>query len=191
MRRYIFILVFALSSGFVNAQDWGSGILINAGTSLGTYNWGLGNAYSRSGFSLPLLASVEFGVAEDISVGPWVGFHSQRYNYNNGYGTYKYSYTTLTFGGKGTYHATNLINEELDAGIDDNIDIYGSLYIGAIMRNEDIGDGLIVGGVGNSVGVNVGAAVGLRYMFTPAIGVFAETGRGIMGWFTGGLSLKL
>lgn len=185
----------ALCSAFTantsQAQDWDEGhIAVSAGTSFGAYSWRLSSQYSRLSSSLPLYASVEYGAIEDLGVGVYGGIQTQRYRFDNGIFDSEYDYSLLSFGIKATYHFTNLINSELDGGVPSEVDIYASAYagptIGTWSRRDAFGAEL-----SNTFSLNFSPVIGIRYMLAKNFGVYAEAGRGALGYFSGGLTLKL
>lgn len=178
-----------MDTGTANAQDWGKGtLLLNGGTGLGAYNWGIGGGYSRTSLSFPLLASLEFGVVDNITVGPYFGMQSSRYKYSDALFNYEYDYFVWSGGLKGTYHGTEILNDEFDLGIPEKWDIYGSLYagvtIGTYTERTSWGNT-----PGNTFALSPSAVVGARYMFMDNFGLYLEAGRGPLGYLSGGLSL--
>src|SRR5579884_1209756 len=100
-----------------------------------TLNIGPGFSYGffNSGFGLN--ANYEIDIADNITVAPFIGFYTVRYNYswyNPGhgyYGTYYYRYNSIPFGGKVAYY----FDELLDA--DDKFDFYGALSVGLVFTS--------------------------------------------------------
>jgi hypothetical protein len=152
-----------------------------AGVSFGTYGYGyLGNR----GGGIPLYASLEFGVHESISVGPYIGYASYGYDY----GIYNYRWNFLSLGAKGSWHYLPLLNRELELNIDDDrFDFYLSLFLGYENRSYS-GDTFGVS-YGNEGRVVFAPVLGFKYLFTPNVGAFLELGRGTFGYATIGVSL--
>lgn len=152
------ILVMAIS--FVNAQK-------NGGFAKGDklLNVGIGvNSYYSGG--IPLGASFEVGITNDISIGGNVDYLSSKYDY--GYGTYKF--TALYFGARAAYHFNTLLKID-----NDKTDLYGGLTLG--YRSFSWSD-TYSGSAGNAYGsgVYLGAFIGGKYYFGKNIGAFAELG---------------
>lgn len=164
--------------------------ILNVGISLGTYGYGyLG---TRSGGFLPITASLEKGlpdnsgkgITDKISVGGYVGYASWNYNY-----AYKFSYKYISFGAKGSFHATELLNESLDLGINaDKLDLYGSLLVGMELRR--FSSEWTNASYGNTAHFRIGPVLGARYLFTPKVGAFFEGGRGALGYGTFGVTAR-
>ncbi len=164
------------------AYEEGDKILM-AGISFGTY--GYGYMGSRSGGMVPLYASLEFGIHEYFSVGPYVGYAS--YNYDWGFG--RYSWNFLSVGAKGSFHYVPIINEAFDFDLDEEkFDFYISLFLGYENRSFSGDDfGFNYGNEGRLVFAPV---TGFKYNFNPQFGVFAELGRGAFGYATIGVSYR-
>lgn len=130
-------------------------------------NVGIGlNSYYSGG--IPVGASFEYGVTEDISVGVNVDYLSHKYKYY-GYGNYKF--TALYFGARGSYHFNTLLNIE-----NEKVDVYAGAALG--YRSFKWNDSYSSEGLGNSYGsgVYLGIFAGGKYYFTDNIGAFAEVG---------------
>ncbi|MBS1508780.1 MAG: hypothetical protein JSS79_19240 [Bacteroidetes bacterium] len=126
-------------------------------------NLGFGvNSYYTGG--IPLSASFEVGVTDDISVGGGLDYLS--YNYS-GYGRF----TAIYIGGRGSYHFSRVLNLRNEA-----VDIYGGLSLG--YRSFSWNDRYIGPGLGNvyGSGLFLGIHAGARYYFTKKVGGFLELG---------------
>lgn len=162
---YVFLLVFAgffLGTQKSEAQSFvldEGDIIVNAGI-------GLGHTFSWAGLGLPLGASLEYGIKENIGVGGDIGFVS-------GSGL-----TYLVIGAKGSYHFNELFKIN-----DDTWDIYGGL--GLYYQNYSFSG---VTGTFSS-GIHLGIHAGARYFFSDSFGVFAELGN-TLGWAKVGVSFK-
>lgn len=157
--------------------------LLGGGLFLGYYGYGFfGN---RSLSVPPFNAYYEFGVHEYVTIGPFVGMGRWDYRYINS----DYTWTFYHLGARGSFHLTNIINELLDASIDeDKIDLYISILSGIEIRNfnsqsfPDLYD--------NSLRFFVGPITGVRYYLGNSFAVYAEGGRGALGVLSFGVSLK-
>lgn len=155
-----------------------------AGLSFGSYGYGYGG--TRSGGMIPLYASLEFGVHENFSVGPYIGYAS--YNYDWGFGS-KYKWNFLSVGAKGSWHYLPAANEALGLNIDDEkFDFYLSLFLGFESRTFSGDAG--VWNYGNSSNIVFAPVLGFKYLFTPSVGAFVELGRGTFGYGTVGISAR-
>ena len=164
-------------------------LMLNAGFSFGLIGYGYGYLGSRS-FSIPITANMGYGITDEISIGGYVGYYGASYGPSNS----RYRLSNFSFGVQGTFHATPLLNEALDLGIDETkFDYYARLILGyetyswkynGTFFSEELrsdNDGRVV----------FGPVLGVRYLFKPTIGVYIEGGRGAYGWLTMGASFKL
>lgn len=159
MRRVLLILTLALIHvGTANAQS------ISANTAPlqkgdKQLNIGLG-----MGSSVPLFASLDFGVHPDITVTPELSFNLDGFDY-------------LTLGVKGDYHWNRVI------GIPSNWDLYTGVGLGGLIRigDSDIADGF-----------NFHAQLGGRYYWNESWAVMLELNGGLLNSnATFGVSKKL
>lgn len=132
--------------------------LVNAGIGLGIYSLG----------GLPIGASYEYGITEDISVGGFFDYAS----WKNNYSVYSYSWRATYFGLRGSYHFNELLKMD-----NDKVDVYAGLGLGYYVVSS--GDNLVSGysGYGNSLFYHL--HIGGRYYFANNIGGFAEVGYGV------------
>ncbi|PKV76298.1 hypothetical protein [Pontibacter ramchanderi] len=160
-------------------------LFIHAGTSLGYYGYGFtGN---RSGAFIPVTASIEKGIHESISVGPYIGYASWKYSH---YG-YNYKWNFTSVGARGTFHAVPLLNEALGASIsEEKLDLYGALLVGLEFRTFS-GDEDFPGSYANGTNFFIGPVLGVKYKFNERVGVYFEGGRGAFGFGTLGVSINL
>lgn len=188
--RFIAIILFLtvpiLAQSQDNAYQKGDKLL-NIGTSLGYYGYGyFGN---KSGFTLPVNASFEYGITDQVSVGPYVGYARWSYEYNVGAGNTKYSWSFLAVGARGTFHYTELLNELTGGDInEEKIDLYVSILMGLEFRSYKDDSGYDY--YSNDTVLKLGPNVGVRYLLSKNIGVYAEGGRGSFGWLNFGFSAK-
>ncbi len=186
---FLFTLAVACLSSFSAQAQYAQGdITASAGISFGTigYNWGYGGG---RGF-LPLSINAEYSINDKFAIGPYFGFYSRRYDYLGS--AYEFRFRALSFGARGTLHATGLLNSALDLGMDEEkLDLYATLLLGFETYSWDYGD------FGNSSVLDddtgrliIGPVVGVRYFFNPKFGAFFEAGRGAFGYGTLGVSAK-
>lgn len=185
MKKLLFCaFAFSLLMGVsANAQFAKGDILINPGISFLGYGYGFGYAGGYSG--LPALsASVEYSITDQIGVGGYVGYQSRKYSFSD------IRWTSIGFGARGVYHASELLNDALNSDINaEKLDIYAGLSLGyqTYSWSSDIGN---LSGL-SSGAVVFGGILGVRYMFKPGIGVYGELGRGAFGAITLGATFKL
>ncbi|MDX5420410.1 MAG: hypothetical protein LPK09_14440 [Hymenobacteraceae bacterium] len=168
MKKLISTL-FALATMFAvsqaSAQTMPKDKYLNAGIGVAAYTAG----------GLPVGASFEVGIKENISVGGFVDYA----RYGHRYGGYKWNYNFLYFGARGSYHLSDILEETLGLESNDRFDPYTGLSLG--MRTVSYKDNL--GGESYvspySSGVFFGVHAGSRYFFTEKIGGFAEVGYGV------------
>src|SRR5690606_27069692 len=122
-------------------------VLLNAGIGLGYYYAG----------GVPLLVSAEWAVNDVITVGPYLGYTSYRYNLGIGN---RWRYTFLDIGVRGSYHFSELFEIR-----DERIDVYGGAFLGFLVSSYSGDD---FGGIYNdpySGGLRLGIHIGARYYF--------------------------
>ncbi|MDB5261046.1 MAG: hypothetical protein JWQ14_327 [Adhaeribacter sp.] len=165
--KKITLLLFVSFFGFIclpaQAQDNDRAININAGIGLGVYNAG----------GIPLGASVEVGIKNNIAVGGFIDY----VNYNRKFNGFKWKYNFLYFGGRASYHlgdlfaALGMANEKLDP--------YAGLSLGLRTVSYKENDNYQNYVSPYKTHVFVGGHLGARYFFTHNIGGFAEVGYGV------------
>ncbi|MFN6944188.1 MAG: hypothetical protein ACK4ND_04510 [Cytophagaceae bacterium] len=200
MRKIFIIALLTFASiGLENpakAQAYAPGQLqINAGISAGLLGyggyfgaWGWGG-YRRTGF-VPLFALAEYGFHKWISAGPYIGYYSRGYRHRSLDHMHRWSHVNV--GVRGTFHWVPLMRQ-WGLNIDeDRWDFYASLITGLEFRSYSYnGPGTnLIGGSGGTRLI-VGPVVGARYMFSKNLGAFAETGRGMFGLASIGMTFKL
>lgn len=153
---FTIIAVFAISS-FSFAQNYA----FNNGDKLLNIGIGMNSQYTGG---IPIGASFEFGVTNDISVGVNVDYLSHKY-----VGGYKF--TAVYFGARANYHFNKLLNIT-----NDNLDLYGGLSIGYrrfSWKDTDFSDMM---GKGYTSESYWGVQIGLKYYFSDNVGGFLEVG---------------
>jgi len=186
---FSFALVCALFLGNAAKAQFDKGtILINPGVSFLGYGYGFG--FGSYNVGLPALsASVEYSITDQIGVGGYVGYQSRSYTYLS---SSKIRWTSIGFGARGVYHASEILNDALNANINaEKLDIYAGLSLGYQTFSWNYGDTGISGLNNSTGGVIFGGILGVRYMFKPSIGVYGELGRGAFGAITAGVTFKL
>jgi hypothetical protein len=161
--------------------------IIQAGVTFGYYGYGF--AGTRSLSIPPLTASLELGIHEYISVGPYLGYASWNYDWLS-YGDY--SYNILSVGGRGSFHYLPLLNEALDADFNlEKLDFYVTLLMGLEFRNFSSSVEGFPASYGNGTQFRFGPFLGVRYKFNENIGVYFEGGANAFGYGTFGVSFHL
>jgi hypothetical protein len=143
-------------------------------------NVGVGvNSYYNGG--IPLGASLEVGITDEISVGAGFDFLS----YNQIITGSKYRFTALYIGFRGSYHFNELLNLDVK-----ELDVYGGGGLG--FRNFAWRDSFRGTSLGNAYGngLFLGIHIGARYYFAPNVGAFLEVGAGSSSNGRVGLALK-
>lgn len=156
------LAVLCFTSVSVKAQSVKGQKFLNAGIGLGTFG------FSGTG-GLPLTASFEVGVTDQISAGGFAGMVRTKFLSN-----YKYRYYIV--GARGSYHFNELLKVT-----NPKLDVYGgaSLYYrGYSLKYEyHDNDNNKVKTSGGDIGIAMHAAA--RYMFSEKVGGYAELGYGI------------
>ncbi len=123
-------------------------------------NIGIGvNSFYEGG--IPLGASFEKGITDDISVGVNADYLSNDY--------FSFKFTAIYLGVRASYHFNNLLKIEKD-----NIDLYGGPTLGYRSFSWKDADQNLGDNYGS--GVYLGAYVGGKYYLNDRLGLFAELG---------------
>jgi hypothetical protein len=162
MKKYVLFFVIGLVTLLTqtaNAQYEKGDNLLNLGIGVNSYYSG----------GIPFSASFEHGITDEISVGAGLDY----LNYSYRAGGYKYGFSALYIGGRGSYHFNKLFNLAVE-----ELDLYGGASLG--FRSFSWKDGYNNSTLGNTYGNGVyfGIHIGARYYFKPSIGAFAEVGAG-------------
>lgn len=161
--RSLSILFVAFLAISTSAQNDGA-LATHFNTGLGLSNWGI-----------PIYASYDVNVAQDINVGGGISFRSKTDNWR--YGTYrgKYRHTLIGISGLGYYYFNRILE------IDPAFDFYGGASLGFVIWNtKSTGDDDFVldyDGSGTS-GLDLSLLIGGRYYFKDNLGVNLELGGG-------------
>lgn len=194
MKKTLTLIAFLFASTFAFAQvnvettgnrayNEGDKIFI-AGISFGGYGYGF--AGTRSIGIPPLTAALEFGIHENFSVGPYLGYASYRYDWAFAGGNYSYNF--LNLGARGSFHYVPLLNDALDLGLDEEkLDFYISLLLGLEFQRYNA-DGVSVE-LANNTEFIFGPVLGFKYKFNDKFGVYFEGGRGAFGYGTLGIAV--
>src|SRR5688572_30807758 len=110
MKKIFTILVCLWCMPEAFAQYEKGNLTVSAGISFGLIGYGYGYYSGASGF-LPVFANAEYSVNDKFAIGPYAGFYSR--SYSNG----DLKFTSLSFGGRGTFHASNFLNDKLGVNI--------------------------------------------------------------------------
>lgn len=186
MKEKILVLACVLCGFFSTAlaQYEKGDIAVNAGLSFGLIGYGYGYYGSASGF-LPVSVNLEYSINDKFAIGPYFGIYSRSY------GAGDYRFRALSFGARGTFHASEFLNDNLNMSINtDKLDIYGSLILGVETYSWKYDDSTIAGYYANGSRFILGPVLGIRYNFSPAFGAFFEAGRGAFGYGTLGITMK-
>jgi hypothetical protein len=193
---FLFTLAVACLSSFSAQAQYAKGdITANVGISLGLIGYG-GYGYYTGGYTgfLPLSASVEYSINDQFALGGYLGYYGRSYKYDVGNSSYRDRWSITSFGVRGSYHATPLLNDLLGASMsEEKWDIYASVLLGYEVWSWSYGyEGL--GGLNRSSAgsgrLDFGTIVGARYFFNPKFGAFAELGQGSYGLLTLGVTGK-
>lgn len=153
-----------LSALFITMMSFAQNGAYSKGDKLLNVGVGLNSYYSGG---LPVGASFEYGVTEDISVGVNFDYLSHKYKYYGG----SYKWTAMYFGARGSYHFNTLLNID-----NEKVDVYAGATLGyrSFKWKDSWGESGLSGKYDN--GLYVGFFAGGKYYFTDNIGGFAELG---------------
>ncbi len=185
----ILLMFISLNSFYLASQDMfnyrGQDIL-GGGLSLGYYSYGFTG--SRSIGIPPLSAYYELGLHDHITAGPFLGY--ARWSYKYAVQDYRYSWSFINAGARGSFHITGFMNEILGTEIDEEkIDWYLTLLAGMEFRQySDTGNNTL--GYANQSNFFIGPSAGVRYYFSENLAVYLEGGRGAFGAVSFGVSLR-
>lgn len=184
MKKIILLGFMMLAVCWESSAQYEKGDLaVNAGISFGLIGYGYGYYGSGSGF-LPISVSGEYSINERFAVGAYVGFFSR--SYSSG----EFRFTALSFGGRGTFHASSFLRDNLDWNVSEKLDIYGSVLLGVETLSWKYRDENINGYYSNNSRMIFGPVVGVRYFFSPNFAGYFEGGRGAFGLGTLGITAK-
>jgi len=124
---------------------------------------GVNSAYQRG---IPLGASFEVGITDNISVGANLDYLSSNYKLTNT----KLSFTTIYLAARASYHFNNLFKIT-----NEKIDVYAGPSLGYRIFSWKDNSGSSLGSAYGS-GLYIGVHVGAKYYFTEKIGAFVEGG---------------
>ncbi len=194
---FLFTLAVACLSSFSAQAQYAKGdITANAGISLGVIGYG---AYSYNYYgggyrgSIPLSASVEYSINDQFAIGGYLGYYGRSYKYTHLNSSYRDRWSITSFGVRGSYHATPLLNDLLGSSMDEEKwDIYASVLLGYEVWSWSYGyEGLGINRTSTGSGrLDFGTIAGARYFFSPKFGAFAELGQGSFGLLTLGVTGK-
>ena len=166
------------------AQYEKGNITANAGFSFGLIGYGYGYYGGARGF-LPITLNAEYSVNDVFAIGPYFGMYSRSY------GAGDYRFRALSFGARGTFHASEFLNDNLSMSINtEKVDIYGSVILGVETYSWKYADNIAEGYYSNGSRVIFGPVLGIRYLFSPNFGAFFEGGRGAFGYGTLGITAR-
>jgi len=143
---------------------------------------GYGGIYGSSTIP-PISGTFEKGYNENISLGGFVAYASSEETYDFFGEEYGWEYSYIGVGIRSAYHYGLFDSEKIDT--------YAGLTLGYnLVSVSEINSAY--GGSASASGsfLLLGGFMGLRYFFTPKIGVYTELGYGGLGNATVGLSLK-
>ena len=156
MKKIILLVIVVAAISTAHAQSFKKGDkLLNIGIGL--------NSYYSSG--IPLNASFEVGVTDDISAGGSLDYLSTSYLND-------FKFTAIYIGARGSYHFNKVFNIDSD-----KVDLYGGLGLGYrsfSWSDSNINSSILGGSYGS--GIYFGLHIGGKYYFTDNIGAFAEFG---------------
>jgi hypothetical protein len=197
----LFLSLFSYAGGYStkNANAMGGdlfsarSIIMNIGFGIPTYQTPYNNNFTLPKTSLAL----EFGIHKWISLGGFVAINYWSSNGQDKNFTYLQTQPDFLIGAKGSFHFSAIGNEKWNWNLNtERVDIYASAFVGVgtYMWNQQITDrntGVVTTSSGSNTYPVVGASAGIRYLFTPRFGVYAEAGFSPLGNINGGFTFKL
>jgi len=192
--------VLLIAAGMVptntQAQSFEKGTkAINLGIGLNGSSRYYSSGYARQGIAPTFLFAMDVGVAElgpgTLGIGGLVGFNTTRSSYYYSYYNRSYDYrsSNLIIGVRANYHWNEWHNN-------DKLDTYAGVMAGYSIRVSNTNDDPYYNTPGyrtvSTLAYNFptyNGYVGIRYLFVPAFGVYAEAGFGVT-FINGGLTFK-
>ncbi len=205
----LFVAFASMLTISLNAQD---DLAFDKGKTVVTIGYGVPNlarvglrliygtypGYSVSGFG-PILVKGDYGILKNLGVGAVIGYSSTKlsytesntyYNGNGNYQTYTYQesllWTSLSLGGHANYH---FVRKE-------KVDVYVGGGLGYTINNLTYSNNdpyypnNVTYATYNPNAIFYAVTIGMRYYFTPNIGIYAEGGIEKGALLQGGLALK-
>jgi len=185
MRKYLVLLVlivFLIGSAYGQSVSEDKKLVLQGGLGISPLEGIVGNTKG-----VPFSMSLSYKISEEISIGIYTGLHTTKWVAMEAVpGWFEesgYNYTYISIGGRGLYHVDFFENE--------NIDTYGVVSLGYCIVSWS-GFGLVTEEEAKTSFIMYGFGGGIRYFFTPNIGVFGESGYGAgIDLLALGISLKL
>jgi len=167
MKKVLSLLILIIGVLDANAQSHKQGdLFISGGIGFGHYGY-----HTRPGravnIGLPLILNVDYGIVNYVSIGGYGG------------ALIKDNHTAIGFGGRGSFHVWQMINDIVAGDLKGDIfDIYVSVYSGGeisgVYRDR----------------FRIGAILGARWFFKENVALMAEFG-GPMSFGNVGISLRV
>ncbi len=140
-----------------------------------------------SSYGIPIYASVDIGVADNITVGGGVSFQSNTERINVFSDSFRWKHTIFGIGLRGDYHFNELLE------LANEWDVYAGLGLDYYSWETKLkeGAGSVYSGSGSG-GFGISARVGVRYFFNEKLGANLEFGGGsVLSAGRVGVTLKL
>lgn len=149
----------------------------------------LGNAgIGISGYGIPIYASVDFGIADNITLGGGIGYQRDTESFSFLGTTTKWRHSIFNITARGSYHFNEILS------LEDNWDIYGGLDLGYYIWDTKLSEGgtnVSYSGSGSG-GLGVAIRGGARYFFKENLAANLEVGGGnVLSSARIGVTLKL
>jgi hypothetical protein len=175
--------IFCFSLMLLTAREVSAQAEIDKGNVL--LNAGFGAGYYGAG-GLPVSISAEWAINDAMSVGPYFGITSWSDRVNYGFGSYKWSYTFIDFGGRFSYHFNKHMNLSTD-----KLDLYAAALLGyTVVSSKYDGPGGQDFEATESSNGTFGVVAGARWYFTDNFAANAEVGYGLSPLYLG-ITFKL
>ena len=171
LQLYFIVILTAVILCSINENSYSQGFY--PGKGFAQVDFGVG----ASTYGVPVYAGLDFGVADQITIGPRIAFRS----YNNNFAGYKYGYSILDVTFRGDYH----YSYHIDA-LPDELDLYGGASVGYALWFDNDDDPDPDSGSRAVFYVQAGA----RWYFTPKWAVNAEVSGGNVSGIEVGMSYR-
>ncbi len=164
--------------------------LFGAGIALVSFRHGYSG--SRSIGFPPVTAYLEIGLHDQFTAGPFAGYARHDYFYDGFAQPWDYSWSFSNAGVRGSLHLTRFLNNTLGLDINENrTDWYVTFILGMEYRQYSTRTAAFEDQYSNEFHLLWGPMGGVRYFLGNHVAFYFEAGRGNLGIFTAGLSLRL
>lgn len=162
-------------------------------TSVSTNRWLYPFPKSTAGDGFPLQFSVDYSFEDHWTIGAYGAYYRSILTASYGTSQIQYPITGYSAGSRLGFHFTDLFNDSFGEVVNmSKWDFYSTAHIGFISyRFDGSAEVRTQDQYRNATLPSLGIVLGSRYLITPHFAVFAEAGKGTLGYFGAGAAFKL